>query len=155
MSYQSGLHVDSISAVVTSPVAALGQRREEGGYKYVYAYHADTTQVVPNMGVAPATAGSSTSFMYTTNPGELCVGIVKHTTFTTATYGWLLVKGYVATFTAATPGTVAVGDCIMISTNGVFNAGVSVTSGNICGQAFAATGTGGAFSGHFVGAWAF
>ena len=87
---------ESVSQTTLTPSVALGDRRVWKGEEYVYAYNAGGAAISTTVGVKFATGASGYSIAATSltdvfNP--LC-GVVKHTAFATAEYGWVLVKGF-------------------------------------------------------------
>jgi hypothetical protein len=87
---------ESISAVTATNSVDLGSRRVDKGESYVYAYNAGGLQIDPSYGVKLVTGCSGYSVAATAlaDVANPCVGIVKHATLTTATYGWVMTKGF-------------------------------------------------------------
>ncbi len=87
---------EPISAVTATNSVDLGSRRVHKGESYVYAYNAGASQVSPSYGVKLVTGASGYSVAVTslTDTAHPCVGVVKHVTLTTATYGWVMTKGF-------------------------------------------------------------
>jgi hypothetical protein len=85
---------ESVSSVTATPSVEAGVVREEGDEKYIYVYNAGNSQIIPgNCAVASAVTGYSVTVSSTTMI-DSPIGICKHTTLTTGTYGWLLVRGF-------------------------------------------------------------
>jgi hypothetical protein len=104
---------ESVSAVTATKPAGLdlGTIRYEGGLKYIYVYNAGTTQISPTFAAHLQTGASDYTVTIThtaKTPGF--IGVVKHTTLTTATYGWVVCQGRV---TAAMSGTIS-GACSLL-----------------------------------------
>lgn len=87
---------EGISAVTATPSVPLGARRSHLGEDYVYCYNAGGGQASINLGVKFVTGASGYSVAATsvTDVFNPCVGVVKHVTLTTDTYGWVLVRGF-------------------------------------------------------------
>jgi hypothetical protein len=72
----------------------LGTVVTDGDETYVYCYNAGTTQIsVGECATVSGVTGYSVT-VSTTTMIDLPVGVVKHATLTTGTYGFLLQKGY-------------------------------------------------------------
>jgi len=72
----------------------VGTRLRYGDEDYVFVYNAGNSQISPGYGaILSAVTGYSVTVSSTTSV-DLCVGVVKHATLTTETYGWLLTKGF-------------------------------------------------------------
>ena len=86
-----------VSQVTATPGAndpEVGTRYREGDEEYVYVYNAGGSQISPGYGaVLSAVSGYSVTVSSTTSV-DMFVGVVKHATLTTGTYGWLLTKGF-------------------------------------------------------------
>ena len=87
---------EGVSQVTATNSVKLGTRRIYAGESYVYCYNAGGSQVSPTFGVKLVTGASGYSVAVTalTDVVNPCVGIVKHATLTTATYGWVMTKGF-------------------------------------------------------------
>lgn len=73
------------------------------GNEYMYVYNGSAnSQACPGMYLTPQ-AGSSNYTCTVTGIAsyEVPVGVVKHATMTTGTYGWVLTKGYGVAYTSA------------------------------------------------------
>jgi len=109
---------ESVSAVTTTNTVELGTRRTEGENDYIYVYNNGASDINPGHG---ATVSALTGYSVTVssvtsiNP---CIGVCMHTTFTTATYGWLVTKGIAVVEATANTG-IAVGDALVLGTDGV------------------------------------
>jgi hypothetical protein len=126
------LYTESVSAVTATNSVSLGSRRTEGGNDYVYVYNAGGTPIIPTYG-AILSANSAYSITISSALGDRCAGVVKHTTMTTGTYGWLCTRGPVTVQMGTAAGCIdgSLGNGIALQTNGAF-ASVIVTAGTIC-----------------------
>ena len=123
-------------AGVSQVTATLGANDPEPGYRqtvgdedYVFVYNAGTTQISPGLGaVLSAVTGYSVTVSSTTSV-DFLVGVCKHATLTTATYGWLVTRGFTSVEMGGTSGTVAAGGLIELGDDGEFYP-VSNTTGN-------------------------
>jgi len=146
MSFQglSPVAFESVSAVTATPSVDLGSLRVVAGNHYVYVYNDCNSTLAVGNGMVLATAASGYSCtLSSVTATDLCVGVVKHTNITTATYGWALTKGFGTVQMLATSGSVNTGVGIELGGNGLF-APVSNTTGNgsVVGKALAAIASG-------------
>lgn len=125
----------------------VGTKCTEDGRDYVFVYNEGTTQASPGYGLVP-NSGTTTGYSATVSAAtsaDCCLGVVRHATLTTGTYGWIVVKGVTSIQMGATnSSTAAARGLVEIGANGVFEA-VSNTTGNkapACGLALAAITTG-------------
>lgn len=67
----------------------------EDGNTYRWVYNESNTDISPTYAVQinSAATGYSVTVTNATNTGK-AIGVVKHATLTTATYGWVLVQGF-------------------------------------------------------------
>lgn len=108
----------------------LGATIMDGQLFYQFVYNGADTQAVPGMALVPlAGASGLTGTISSTTSADLCLGVVKHATLTTNTYGWVVVRGVTSVKMGATSGTVTTGGLIEIAANGLF-VPVSNTTGN-------------------------
>jgi len=132
---------ETVSAVTANPSMLLGTRRFEQGDDYVYCYNNGTTQVTPGNGVILSGVTGYSVTVSSVTSSDTFFGVVKHSTLTTGTYGWVLTRGFVPLRAAANSG-LAIGDYVMASDNGTFTVpGTVVTGyiGNFSGKATQAT----------------
>lgn len=95
LNYQSlPIETESVSNVTLTNSVDLGTVRVYNGEEYVYVYNDTSGAVAPGLGMVMSgytgmsvTVSSNTYF-------NVCIGVVKHATFTTASYGWLLTRGF-------------------------------------------------------------
>jgi len=105
----------SVSNVCATAKAALGDRTIWKGNEYVYVYNAGGEEIGKGLGCCySAVSGYSVTVSSVTEVNE-CAGICVNATFTTDTYGWILVKGFANVEVAD---GAAIGDRLMIGTDG-------------------------------------
>jgi hypothetical protein len=87
---------ESASQVTATNSVDLGSRRLYKGEEFVYCYNAGGATMAVGKGVKFVTGASGYSVAATslTDVANPCVGVVKHTEFDTADYGWVMVRGF-------------------------------------------------------------
>ncbi len=99
--------VSQVTASLGANDPEVGTVIEEGDEKYVFVYNNGNSQISVGHGaVISALTGYSVTVSSTTMIDHP-VGVVKHATLTTATYGWLLVRGFGPFATPANSGAAA------------------------------------------------
>lgn len=72
----------------------VGTIRREGDEEYIFVYNAGNSQIPPTYAaVVSAVSGYSVTLSSTTSV-DFPIGVVKHATLTTGTYGWLMTRGF-------------------------------------------------------------
>jgi hypothetical protein len=85
---------ESVSNVTATNSVNLGEVRFVSGEEYLYVFNAGAQQISKGQ-YATLSANSGFSVTVSSVTGyDMPVGFVKHTTLTTATYGWLLTRGF-------------------------------------------------------------
>lgn len=109
---------ESVSAVTATPSVDVGTRVVVGNNAYIYAYNNGNSQIsVGRCAVVSALSGYSVTV--SSISGDFPVGVVKHATLTTATYGWLLTQGFVDNMTNGMASTaITAGDPIQVAADG-------------------------------------
>lgn len=95
LSYHSlPAEAESVSNVTLTPSVDLGTVRVVNGEEYVYVYNDSNTSLPVGYGAVMSgntgmsvTVSSATYF-------NACIGVVKHATMASLTYGWLLTRGF-------------------------------------------------------------
>ncbi len=119
--------VSMVTATMGRNDAEVGTIRQEGDEKYIFVYNTGNSQIsVGNAAVLSAVTGYSVT-VSSTSGEDIGVGVVKHATLTTGTYGWLLVRGFGsakmgANFSCAT------GECLVLGADGTFDQKSNVTA---------------------------
>jgi len=86
--------VSMVTATLGQNDPELGTVMSEGDEQYRFVYNGGNSQILPGNGaVATATTGYTVTVSSITH-SDFAVGVCKHATLTTATYGWLMVKGF-------------------------------------------------------------
>lgn len=162
LNYQglSPIENEGVSAVTATNSVDLGTCRTHNGEDYVYAYNDGAGQIVPGQGVVMSGNTGFSVCVSSTTFFNVCVGVVKHVTFTTATYGWLLTRGF-SNVKMGDNASGVVGEPLYLGASGCFN-GVAAKNTlstafsqitslyglqavGVCVQATASAGTGYAF----------
>ena len=144
MSFNSATPI--IYGGISSVVSSIGGKYPEPGTRvvydgneYMYVKNEGTTQASPGMYLT-AQAGSSNYSCTITGVAsyETPVGVVRHATMTTGTYGWVLTKGYGVAYVSA---SVAAG----INLETVVDTGLWTTAvtGTVWGKLLSAASTAG------------
>ena len=129
--------VSHVTASLGANHPELGTRMIDGASEYIWVYNAGGEDIDPGLGavlVDGAAAYSCTVSSVTA--ADILIGVAKHNTLTTATYGWLLTRGITEVEMMATSGTVAAGDLLELGANGLFHKRSNTTAnGPVCGKA--------------------
>jgi hypothetical protein len=136
--------------------ASLGANDPEPGYRatrgdedYVFVYNAGNSEIPPTYGaVVSAVSGYSVTLSSTTSV-DFLIGLCKHATLTTGTYGWLLTRGW-GQIEMGANNSVAAGGLVQLGADGAFGNQLISTGnvGNAVGkamEAIASAGSGTAF----------
>lgn len=113
-------------AGVSMVTASLGANDPEPGYRltqgdedYVFVYNAGNSEIPPSYGaVLSAVTGYSVTISSTTSV-DFLVGVCKHSTLTTGTYGWLVTRGF-APVEMEADNSAAAGQILALATDGEF-----------------------------------
>lgn len=110
---------EGVSAVTATNTVALGmERRDDAGNRYIYCYNAGNSQISQGLcAVLTSTSGYSVTVSSVVGTDGIGIGIAKNATLTTATYGWLMYRGF-SGFTAQASDSFTTGDAIAIGTDG-------------------------------------
>lgn len=117
---------ESVSNVTATNSVELGTRRTVAGNDYIYVYNSGNAQISVGMpaGIGPNSMNSGYSVSVSNAAsqlgGELVVGVCYHATLTTATYGWLLTKGFCVGVPDASQVSMNSGDRLAIGVDGGF-----------------------------------
>lgn len=131
---------EGVSAVTATNSVDLGSRRTVAGAEYIYVYNAGNSQISTGK-IAVVSALSGYSVTVSSISGDFAVGVCKHATLTTGTYGWLLTRGFVDSMTNGMASTAIVaGDVLQVAADGAMAKGVT---GQNIGKAMTATGSAG------------
>lgn len=118
--YEQQIFFEGVSNVTATNSVEVGAERKVGDELYRYVYNAGNSQINPGNGaVLSAVTGYSVTVSSTTS-ADFLVGVCKHSTLTTGTYGWLCTKGFTSVEMGGTSGTVAAGGLIELGDDGEF-----------------------------------
>jgi hypothetical protein len=120
--YDSLAHFGTVS-MVTATLGPndpeVGLKRIVGDEEYIFCYNAGNSQATPG-DVCTVSAVSGWSITVSTVTAvDLAAGVVKHATLTTATYGWLMTRGFGQVNMDAN-NSVAAGGLLVCGTDGKF-----------------------------------
>lgn len=86
--------ISMVTATLGANDPEVGTMRREGDEEYVFVYNAGNSQIPPSYAaVVSAVSGYSVTLSSVTSV-DFPVGVVKHATLTTGTYGWLMTRGF-------------------------------------------------------------
>lgn len=86
--------VSQVTATLGANDPEVGTVCREGDEEYIFVYNNGNSQIsVGNLAVVTAVTGYSVTVSSTTMV-DVPIGVCKHATLTTGTYGWLLRKGF-------------------------------------------------------------
>lgn len=142
MAYNHGLPikmkgVSFVTETIGGNAPELGQETYDSeGNKYVFVYNSCNSQILPTYGVT-IQSGTSTGYSVTLTSAveaDIAVGVCKHATIPTASYGWVLTRGHATVEMAGTSGTVATNGLLVMAADGTFGP-KSDTVANAVGKA--------------------
>lgn len=138
---------ESVSAVTGTPSESPGARRRHGDEDYQYVYNAGNSQISVGLGATVSAVTGYSVTVSTTTSTDICVGVCKHSTLTTGTYGWLMTRGFAQVIMGAN-NSAAAGVPIGIGTDGTFAhvTQTTVAAGPILGKAMEAIASNGSGS---------
>lgn len=136
--YDKQIFFEGVSNVTATNSVEVGMQRIDGDEEYRYVYNAGNSQINPGNGcVLSAVTGYSVTVSSTTS-ADFLVGVVKHATLTTGTYGWVVTRGFTSVEMGGTSGTVAAGGLIELGDDGEFYPVSNTTAnGPVVGKAMA------------------
>lgn len=124
----------------------VGDRVTWEGEDYIFVYNAGGEQIDPGLGaVVSAVSGYSVTVSSTASLMAGGIGVCKHATLTTDTYGWLLSRGF-SSYEAG--GNVSAGEGLSLAADGTWVNASGIT-GPIYGKAMIATDSGGSATAYF------
>ncbi len=85
---------ESVSSVTLTNSVDLGTVRTFHGEEYVYVYNDTSGTVGIGQGVVMSGYTGMSVTVSSTTFFNVCIGVVKHATLTTASYGWVLTRGF-------------------------------------------------------------
>ena len=131
--------ISNVTATPGTNDPEVGARTTRGDEDYVYCFNAGNSDIPPTYGcILSAVTGYSVTISSITGVDQL-VGVVKHKTLTTATYGWVMVRGF-SLIEMEADNSAAAGVSLALAADGEFAHKSASTQypGNACGKAMAA-----------------
>jgi hypothetical protein len=117
--YDQQVFFESVSNVTATNSTEVGSERKVGDENYRYVYNAGNSQIPPSYGCTlSAVTGYSVTISSITSV-DFLVGVVKHTTLTTGTYGWVMTRGFTAVEMEA-DNSAAAGQILGLAADGEF-----------------------------------
>jgi len=117
--YKQQVFNEGVSAVTATPSVQVGAERRVGDEHYRYVYNAGNSQIPPSYGcILSAVTGYSVTVSSVTSV-DMLVGVVKHSTLTTGTYGWMMTRGFAAVEMEAN-NSAAAGQLLALAADGEF-----------------------------------
>jgi hypothetical protein len=106
--------------------ASLGANDPEPGYRmtdgdedYVFVYNAGNSQIPPSYGAVMSAVSGYSVTISSTSGVDFLAGVVKHSTLTTGTYGWLVTRGF-AEVEMEADNSAAAGQILALAADGEF-----------------------------------
>lgn len=147
--------VSMVTATPGSNDPEVGTVITEGDEEYIFVYNTGNSQISVGQGaVVSAVTGYSVT-VSSTSQVDLPVGVVKHSTLTTGTYGFLLTKGFGKYAVTANGPIVAAGDGLTLGADGYWATKLVTTAysqsvmPSIFGKAVVATASAGVGEAYF------
>jgi hypothetical protein len=115
------------SSVTATPSVPLGTYwGDASGNQYVYVYNAGTQQISQGQFAVPATNASGYSVTASSVTfSDLAMGVARNATLTTATYGWLMYRGF-SGLSTDTNASFTTGQAVILGSNGNFQPATTV-----------------------------
>lgn len=137
------IYTESVSAVTATPSEQVGILRRVGDEHYIYVYNNGTSQISPGYAATISGVTGYSVTVSTTTSVDIAVGVCKHATLTTGTYGWLMTRGFGQVQMGAN-NSAAAGVPIGIGTDGTFAhvTQTTIAAGPILGKAMEAIASG-------------
>lgn len=143
--------VSQVTATLGPNDPQVGQTAREGNAEYIFVYNAGNSQISPGYGaVCSGVSGYSVTVSSVAANNDVPIGVCVHATLTTATYGFLLKKGFCTFVAAANSGAVAGLPLIMGDDGTWATKSISTgAAGNTYGKVMVATASAGVGSAYF------
>lgn len=137
--------ISMVTATLGSNDPEVGTACRVGNADYLFVYNAGNSQIPPAYGViCSAVSGYSVTISSLTQT-DMLMGVVKHTTLTTGTYGWVLTRGFTEVKMGAN-NSIAAAEVLALGTDGTFarrvSANTDIALGIPCGKAMSAVASG-------------
>lgn len=121
ISYFGPILFESVSNVTLTNSVQLGTKVQYAGEDYVYVFNAGGASASVGNGMVMSGVTGYSVTVSSTSQSDICFGVVKHATFTTACYGWLLTRGF-APYQNGMAATATTSDMLCLAVNGAFAA---------------------------------
>ena len=139
--YNQPAYAESVSNVTLTPSVALGSVRMEAGNQYLYVYNDGGASINVGRGVIiSANTGYSVTVSSLTNVGGF-LGVCQHNTIMTASYGWIVTRGFCKVLAAAT--AITSGAPLFVGVDGTFTESSGALTQMAQGYCVTATAAGG------------
>ena len=135
--------VSMVTATLGTNDPEVGTVYRHGDEEYLFVYNAGNSQISPGLGATVSAVSGYSVTVSSTTDVDLLVGVCKHATLTTGTYGWLVTKGFTQIQMGA-DASMAAGGLVGLGVDGKF-APKSLSTGvpaPACGKAMAAIASG-------------
>jgi len=113
--------VSMVTATLGANDPEVGMTRDDGDEKYIFVYNNGNSQISVGEG---ATVSAVTGYSVTVSSvthSDYPVGVCKHATLTTGTYGWLLTRGF-SPAKAGPDSGIATGNALTLGADGRWQA---------------------------------
>lgn len=118
--------VSMVTATLGSNDPEVGTIRHEGDEKYILVYNAGNSQIsTGRLATLSGVTGYSVTVSSITGV-DFAVGVCKHATLTTGTYGWLMTRGFSQAQLGAND-SATTGDILRLGVDGAFTLASLVT----------------------------
>lgn len=111
--------VSMVTATLGPNDPELGTTTRFGDEEYVFVYNAGNSQISPAYGATVSAVSGYSVTVSSVTDVDLLVGVCRHATLTTATYGWLVTKGFVQ-IQMGTDNSMAAGGLVGLGVDGKF-----------------------------------
>lgn len=122
--------VSMVTATLGPNDPELGTVRWQGNEAYILVYNGSATDIAPGLAATVTGVSGYTVTVSTVTDIDIPVGVCKHATLTSSTYGWLMIRGF-APIQASAAIAISPPNRVICGTNGFFTnviASVATTS---------------------------
>lgn len=121
--------VSMVTATLGTNDPEIGTTIEEGDEKYIFVYNAGNSQISTGRAAVLSGVTNYSVTVSSVTSVDFGVGVCKHATLTTGTYGWLLTRGFTQVQMGAND-SCTTGDILRLAVDGAF-ALASNATGNL------------------------
>lgn len=97
----------------------VGDRTRSGDEEYLFVYNDGNSQVSPGYGMTVSGVTGYSGTVSTTTSVDFIIGVCKHATMATGSYGWLVTKGF-APVQMEADNSAAAGELLAVAADGEF-----------------------------------